>query len=52
MSVPDWILSDLFEVWKKRPVCLLSVYPSDRVTTVLTPPIDHMSVLDSFQYAH
>lgn len=41
-SVLDRILSELLEVWEERPVCLLSVYPSDRVTTALTPPIDHM----------
>jgi hypothetical protein len=42
MSVLDWVLSKFLEVWEKRPVCLLSVYPSDQVTTILTPPIDHM----------
>ena len=42
MSVLDWVLGDLLEVWEERPICLLSVYSSDRVATALTPPIDHM----------
>ena len=42
MRVLDWILSNFLEVWEERPVCLLSVYPSDRVTAGLTPPTDHV----------